>query len=91
MTCVLASPQVILLHAQVGEPLMHFNFFLLLFLPSFSSFPFLLISHPYDSLTNLNGEDEFGTNIFKIVHDRRNIPLRGDFIKIYVGKSVGCL
>ena len=50
---------------------------------------FLLTSHSYNRCTNLNGEDEFWTNIFKTVHDRRNIPIQGDFIKIYVGRSVG--
>ena len=43
----------------------------------------------YDKLTNLEGEDEFGTNIFNTVYDRRSILIRRDFIKIYIGGSVG--
>lgn len=49
----------------------------------------LLDCHLYDKLTNLEGEDEFGTNIFNTVDDRRSVLIRGDFIKIYIGGSVG--
>lgn len=50
--------------------------------------PLLLDCHLYDKLTNLEGEDEFGTNIFNTVDDRRSDLIRRDFIKIYIGGSV---
>lgn len=77
-------------YTQDWQPRVHWNFGLLPFhyIVIISSL-LLLDCHLYDKLTNLEGEDEFGTNIFNTVYDRRSILIRRDFIKIYIGGSVG--
>jgi hypothetical protein len=70
---------------QCIETLLHFflslDFFVSLFL--------FLDCHPYDKLTNLEGEDEFRTNIFDTLDDRRSVLIRRDLIEVDVGGSVG--
>lgn len=89
--CAVTCFPVVAAH-QDWQPRVHWNFGLLPFhyiTHAFISSLLLLDCHLYDKLTNLEGEDEFGTNIFNAVYDRRNILIRRDFIKIYIGGSVG--